>query len=161
MMQGDLIEMLEKDEIDILIHQTNCHQTLGEGRASGIAGALGKQYPELLEYDLTYNKGDINQLGEYAICPVTTKSGKTKYVVNCYSQYMYGPVYGTSPTSYMAMQYALHNINTALLTILPTHPRAGTYMLGCSLGGAKWSVVEQILTNCLTNLDELLIVIKD
>ena len=85
--QGNLIELLETDEIDFLIHQTNCFQTIGKRSASGIAKAIGEKYEPVVQADLSYDEGDINQLGKYIVIPVLTESGKQKYIVNLYSQY--------------------------------------------------------------------------
>lgn len=153
---GNLVEMLENDETDMVIHQTNCFQTLGEGISSGIARALADQYPELKENELkAFKKGDINQLGKILINTVTTKSGKKKTVVNCYSQYYYGLVHGTSPTSYSAMEQCLKDLN---LSLVGTDLRISTYQLGCTRGGADWNIVKDILLTTLTELNSLDIV---
>ena len=51
--QGNLIELLETDEIDFLIHQTNCFQTIGKRSASGIAKAIGEKYEPVVQADLS------------------------------------------------------------------------------------------------------------
>ena len=158
--EGNLITMLENDEVDVVVHQTNCFKTLGEGVSSGIARALGDTYNEVMQADLQYTKGDINQLGQIMIVPITTKSGLKKYIVNCYSQYNYGLVNDTSPTSYLAMQTALTTLNQEIHNSGAKGLRFATYQLGCNRGGADWNVVSSILKNTLTTLDRLLIVEK-
>lgn len=149
--QGNLIELLENDEIDVLIHQTNCFQTMGKQSASGIAKALGEKYEAVALADLTYKEGDINQLGKYIVVPVTTESGEQKLIVNLYSQYAYGNMYGT-PTSYSAMRTGLKNLSNYLRKTYGTSLRIGTYPLGCFRGGADWSKVEPIIQKHLVDV---------
>ena len=150
---GDLIAMLESDDIDVLIHSCNCFQTIGKRSASGIAAAIGQAYEEVVQADLTYTEGDINQLGKFLLIPVLTKSGKTKHIVNLYSQYLYGGMYGV-PTSYSAMAKGLANLAYVLPAALGKDIRIGTYQLGCNRGGADWSLVEPILKKHLTNISK-------
>lgn len=155
---GNLIEMLENDEIDILIHQCNCFQSLGEGISSGIARAIGDRYPETMEADLTYSKGDINQLGKYIIVPITTRSGLTKHIVNVYSQYDYGLKNGV-PTHYEAMRIALEHLAFELESLHALSFRYGTYLLGTNRGGANKEKVANIMRETLKSLDNLTITV--
>ena len=149
--QGNLIDLLENDEIDFLIHQTNCFQTIGKRSASGIAKAIGEKYEPVVQADLSYQEGDINQLGKYLVIPVLTASGKQKYIVNLYSQYLYGNMYG-SPTSYAAMRSGLKNLSNYLRKTYGTSIRVGTYKIGCTRGGADWTKVEPILDKHLVSV---------
>ena len=142
--QGNLIDLLENDEIDFLIHQTNCFQTIGKRSASGIAKAIGEKYEPVVQADLSYQEGDINQLGKYLVIPVLTASGKQKYIVNLYSQYLYGGIYG-SPTSYAAMRSGMKNLSNYLRKTYGTSIRIGTYWLGTSRGGADINIVKPIM----------------
>lgn len=142
--QGNLIDLLENDEIDFLIHQTNCFQTIGKRSASGIAKAIGEKYEPVVQADLSYQEGDINQLGKYLVIPVLTASGKQKYIVNLYSQYLYGGMYG-APTSYAAMRSGLKNLSNYLRKTYGTSIRIGTYWLGTSRGGADINIVKPIM----------------
>lgn len=149
--QGNLIDLLENDEIDFLIHQTNCFQTIGKRSASGIAKAIGEKYEPVVQADLSYQEGDINQLGKYLVIPVLTASGKQKYIVNLYSQYLYGSMYG-SPTSYAAMRSGMKNLSNYLRKTYGTSIRVGTYKIGCTRGGADWTKVEPILDKHLVSV---------
>ena len=149
--KGDLIQMLEDDTIDVLIHSCNCFQTIGKRSASGIAKAIGEKYEPVVQADLSYQEGDINQLGKYLVIPVLTASGKQKYIVNLYSQYLYGSMYG-SPTSYAAMRSGLKNLSNYLRKTYGTSIRVGTYKIGCTRGGADWTKVEPILEKHLVSV---------
>lgn len=147
---GDLLELLEEDKVDLIIHQTNCFQTLGKGTASGIAAAIGNIYPETKEADLSYKEGDINQLGKFIICPVKLVNSKDsgKLVVNLYSQYHPGPIHGV-PTHYGAMASGLTN----LANTLPKNTRIGLYLLGTNRGGACKNKVMEIITSTLKDFN--------
>ena len=141
---GNPIALPETAAPDFLIHQTNCFQTIGKRSASGIAKAIGEKYEPVVQADLSYDEGDINQLGKYIVIPVLTESGKQKYIVNLYSQYLYGGLYGT-PTSYTAMRSGLKNLSNYLRKTYGTSIRIGTYWLGTSRGGADINIVKPIM----------------
>lgn len=146
--KGNLIELLESGEIDVLLHQTNCLGTISKQCSSGIAGVL-QQYPEVVQADSTYIPGDINQLGKYILIPITTKSGKKAYICNIYSQYTVGLQNGTSPTSYLAMRAALKNASFAIRKELGKDAKIGMPQVGCGLGRADWNIVQEIIKNTL------------
>ena len=146
--KGNLIELLESGEIDVLLHQTNCLGTISKQCSSGIAGVL-QQYPEVVEADSTYIPGDINQLGKYILIPITTKSGKKAYICNIYSQYTVGLQNGTSPTSYLSMRAALKNASFAIRKELGKDAKIGMPQVGCGLGRADWNIVQEIIKNTL------------
>ena len=146
--KGNLIELLESGEIDVLLHQTNCLGTISKQCSSGIAGVL-EQYPEVVEADSTYIPGDINQLGKYILIPIITNSGKKAYICNIYSQYTVGLQNGTSPTSYLAMRAALKNASFAIRKELGKDAKIGMPQVGCGLGRADWNIVQEIIENSL------------
>ena len=146
--KGNLVQLLEDGEIDLLIHQTNCLGTISKQCSSGIAGVL-QQYPEVVEADSTYIPGDINQLGKYILIPIITNSGKKAYICNIYSQYTVGLQNGTSPTSYLAMRAALKNASFAIRKELGKDAKIGTYPIGCGLGRADKEIVMNIIENTL------------
>ena len=146
--KGNLVDLLENGEIDLIIHQLNCLGTMAKKCSSGLAGVL-QQYPEVVEADSTYIPGDINQLGKYILVPITTKSGKKAYVCNIYSQYTVGLQNGTSPTSYLAMRAALKNASFAIRKELGKDAKIGIPQIGCGLGRADWNIVQEIIKNTL------------
>ena len=152
--KGNLIDLLENDEIDVLIMQANCLGTMYKKCSAGLARAL-EQYPEVCEADGTYTAGDINQLGKFIIVPIKTKSGLDKLIVNVYSQYTVGLQNGTSPTSYLAMKNALKNLCHVLNKNYNTNGklRCGSYLLGTGLGRADPEKVSEIMTQTLKGLN--------
>ena len=146
--KGNLIDLLENGEIDLIIHQLNCLGTISKQCSAGIASVLEK-YPEVATADGTYTPGDINQLGKYILIPITTKSGRKAYICNIYSQYTVGLQNGTSPTSYLAMRAALKNASFAIRKELGKDAKIGMPQVGCGLGRADWNIVQEIIENSL------------
>ena len=140
---GNLIELFQQGEFDIIIHACNCFNTMG----AGIAAVIAQQYPEVEAADQATRIGDINKLG--SSIPVETKDG---IVVNLYTQYSTGMRFGV-PTSYLALHEGLRALAKQY-----KGKRIGTYQLGCNRGGADWAVVRNILVNTLCHQNDVTIV---
>jgi len=54
--EGDIFKTDPRTRI--IVHQANCFNTLADGTASGIAGIIGKLYPEAKAADAKTEKGD-------------------------------------------------------------------------------------------------------
>lgn len=141
---GNLVELFKQGKYNVLIHQTNCQHTIAENRATGIAGVLMKEFPDLKLLDAEEPKGDINRLGQLSILSLPND----KYIINAYSQYNYGLVNGTIPTSYLAVDACFAEIDFVLREKMSTSnfiPRIGTYKIGCNRGGADWNRIRSII----------------
>lgn len=146
--KGNLVELLENGEIDVIIHQCNCLNTMHNQVSAGIAGVLEK-YPEVAAADGTYIRGDINQLGKFILIPIITNSGKKAYICNLYSQYLIGLQNNTTPTSYSAMKTGLKNAAYAIKKEIGESAKIGTYPIGCGFGRADKEIVMNIIENTL------------
>lgn len=146
--KGNLAELLENGEIDVIIHQCNCLNTMHNQVSAGIAGVLEK-YPEVAAADGTYIRGDINQLGKFILIPIITNSGKKAYICNLYSQYLTGLQNNTTPTSYSAMKTGLKNAAYSIKKEIGENAKIGTYFLGTGLGRADKNIVTEIIENSL------------
>lgn len=140
---GNLIELFQQKQFDLIIHACNCFNTMGAGIALGIA----QEYPEVESADKATSVGNINKLGTFEA--VETKDG---IVINLYTQYSTGMRFGV-PTSYLALREGLCNIAKQY-----KGKRIGTYQLGCNRGGADWAVVRNILVNTLCHQNDVTIV---
>jgi O-acetyl-ADP-ribose deacetylase (regulator of RNase III) len=127
--------------VDIIVHQANCHHTMG----SGIARAIREKWPVVYEADCkTTLLGDKKKLGTCSIAKIDDASSRIKYVFNLYGQFNYGT--NARQTNYEAFYRGLefiknHVTNTNLVIGIP-------YKIGCRLGGGSWRV-------CKTMIDDV------
>jgi O-acetyl-ADP-ribose deacetylase (regulator of RNase III) len=80
--KGDLLNLAEDGEFDIVVQGCNCFCTMG----SGIARQIREHYPDAYASDLHTVAGDIDKLGNYSIG--RSSYIKTKFaIVNAYTQF--------------------------------------------------------------------------
>ena len=126
---------LLNENVDVIIHQANCFNTMG----SGIAKQIREKYPEAYEVDCKTKRGDMNKFGSFSY----THTNDKKIIINMYSQYRYG--YGEKHTDYDAMNKALPNIIKFIETKVKKDANVGIpKKLGCVLGGGDWNIVKEI-----------------
>lgn len=77
---GNLIDLAEDGDFDVIIQGCNCQNTMG----SGIAKEIRSRYPQAYEADLMTKKGDRNKLGTYSVANTLDF-----LIINCYTQYDY------------------------------------------------------------------------
>lgn len=77
--KGNLIDLAEHGEFDIIVQGCNCFETMG----SGIAKEIKKRYPAAYDADVKYSSaGDYHKLGDYSVM-----LGKQFNIINAYTQY--------------------------------------------------------------------------
>lgn len=96
-MKGNLLDLAENGEFNIIIHGCNCHNTMG----SGIAREIRERYPEAYLVDQGTAKGDRDKLGRYTVAPTENFA-----IVNAYTQYDFMPR-GQDHFEYTAFQQIL------------------------------------------------------
>lgn len=123
--------------IDILVHQCNCHHTMG----AGIAKILSDKWPIVNEVDIkTTLKGDKTKLGTCSIATINDPNCRIKYVYNMYAQFRYGKGrYTNYEAFYRGLEFVKqHTANTALVIGFP-------YKIGCRSAGGSWRVVKTMI----------------
>ena len=81
-MTGNLLDLAEDGEFNVIVHGCNCHHTMG----SGIAREIRERYPQAYEADLTTKKSDRSKLGTY-----TAAEADDFIIINAYTQYDFMP----------------------------------------------------------------------
>lgn len=81
--KGNLLDLAEAGEFDVIVHGCNCQNIMG----SGIAKEIRERYPVAWMKDQKSKAGDPNKLGAFSW--VKTKPGFI--IVNAYTQYHYLP----------------------------------------------------------------------
>lgn len=150
---GNLLNLAEQDQFDIIVHGCNCFNTMG----SGIAKQIKDRYPKAYTVDQLTTRGDVDKLGKITEAYVNGESvqqiaphvrglhlkpfGFT--VINAYTQYKYGSPEGDC--DYAAIRSAftqiklLHDMNTQ------APPRIGIPQIGAGLAGGNWNAIESII----------------
>lgn len=88
--QGNLIDLAEQGEFNVIIHGCNCQNTMG----SGIAGELRSRYPEAYAADCRASQQGLNKPGLFSFTEVVKwfPDRFQKFtVVNAYTQQHYLP----------------------------------------------------------------------
>jgi len=76
--KGNLLDLAEAGEFNIIVHGCNCFHTMG----GGIAKEIKQRYPYAYYADLTTKRGDRSKLGTYSVM-----LGKRFNIINAYTQY--------------------------------------------------------------------------
>lgn len=90
--KGNLIDLAEQGEFDVIVHGCNCLNTMG----SGIAKEIRERYPAAYEADTTLTlklQDDTNSQVQKLGCYTThLVNGEHKFlIVNAYTQVMFSP----------------------------------------------------------------------
>jgi O-acetyl-ADP-ribose deacetylase (regulator of RNase III) len=79
--KGNLLDLAEAGEFDVIVQGCNCFNTMG----GGIAREIRERYSEAAIADDRTEKGDYTKLGNWTECEVGEKNRFT--ILNCYTQY--------------------------------------------------------------------------
>lgn len=81
--KGNLLDMAEKGDFELIIQGCNCFNTMG----GGIAREIRERYPYVAEVDALTTKGDYNKLGNYTKNVVVVNKEHSFVVINAYTQF--------------------------------------------------------------------------
>ena len=127
--KGNLLDLAEAGEFDVVVQGCNCFNTMG----GGIAREIRERYLMVALVDNETEKGDYNKLGNYT----TAFTGKF-LIVNAYTQYNMSQ--GTDVFEYTAFDLLCQKLHKAYGT-----KRIGLPYIGMGLaGGNKDVILEQI-----------------
>ena len=123
--EGNLLDLAESGEFDIIVQGCNCFNTMG----GGIAREIRERYPVAAIVDNETLKGDYNKLGNYT----TAFTGKF-LIVNAYTQYNMSQ--GTDVFEYAAFQLILEK-----LSFVYPGKRFGLPYIGMGLAGGDKDII--------------------
>ena len=130
--KGNLLDLAEAGEFDIVVQGCNCFNTMG----GGIAREIRERYPVVASVDMATLRGDYRKLGTWTECDAGEKSRFT--VINAYTQYNMSQ--GTDVFEYTAFELILQKLCHAYGDL-----RIGLPYIGMGLaGGDKNVILEQI-----------------
>lgn len=141
--KGNIIELFNNGEYEILIHGCNCFHTMGRG----LALALRQRWPEVYEADQTSVCGDYDKLGKYTIATLSD----SREVYNLYSQYRYGRK--DVQISYAAIEEGLKSIAAQLKENDDEDKRIIMPLIGATNGGADPIFIKQVILSIFGDLN--------
>lgn len=136
--KGDLIDLINKNHFDIIVHGCNCFCTMG----SGFAKLIKENFHEAYLEDLKTIKGDMGKLGNYSkIECIRNNRIKPIIIVNAYTQYRYGR--NKMHTDYNAILSVFKRISNDFNKNMEiAYPK-----IGAGLGGGDWNIISNIIDN--------------
>jgi O-acetyl-ADP-ribose deacetylase (regulator of RNase III) len=102
--KGNLLDLAEAGEFDIVVQGCNCFNTMG----GGIAREIRERYPHIAEVDAKTQRGDYNKLGNYTKGVVNVSDDRGFIIINAYTQYDMST--GEDVFEYTAFQLILQKI---------------------------------------------------
>ena len=129
--KGNLLDLAEAGEFDIIVQGCNCFNTMG----GGIAREIRERYPYVAEVDSKTVRGDYTKLGTWTQENVILKNGTVTFdIINAYTQYNMSQ--GTDVFEYTAFQLILEK-----LTFVYPGKRFGLPYIGMGLAGGDKDVI--------------------
>jgi O-acetyl-ADP-ribose deacetylase (regulator of RNase III) len=143
--KGDLLDLFDQGEFDIIAHGCNCKNIMG----AGIAAQIEERYPEVFYADMYYSlKIGTSRLGNGNIVPIK-KLNHEKFIANCYTQVNPG-----ANADLTAIRLCLKKLAYAV----PTHYKIGLPLIGCGYGGLKFEDVKPIIQEELKDFDVTVVI---
>ena len=146
--QGDLIQLAQDGEFDLIVHGCNCFATMGAGIAKGIKAT----FPEAYEADLTTPRGEQTKLGTCSFAEVT-RNGRSLVVVNAYTQFDWRG--SGQKLDYEAVRSCMRWIRQRF-----GGKRIGLPKLGAGLAGGDWPTIAAIMEEELAGENIMLVEFK-
>lgn len=157
--KGNLIDLAEQGEIDILVHGCNCFCRM----KSGIAKEITDRYPQVAELDAKTEVGLKDKLGTIGKIYIPAyKDLHDFYIVNAYTQYLYGRDKSVRYVDYDAVQSCFRKIADQVKFLgLEEQYTIGYPKIGCGLANGDWKIVSKIIDKELDGLDHVLVELPD
>lgn len=145
--KGDLIQMVQVGEFDIIVHGANIHNTMG----SGIAASIRTHLPAMWGADQATKAGDIRKLGHFSVAQLVeyeTQTGNPfidrPFGINLYTQATMGGA--GDHVDYEGLERGLYALNM-MFAEYPVQPKIGIPKIGAGLGGGNWGRIEEIINS--------------
>jgi O-acetyl-ADP-ribose deacetylase (regulator of RNase III) len=134
--EGNLLDMAEKGDFDVIVQGCNCFNTMG----GGIARQIRDRYPEVANVDNKTVRGDYNKLGNWTSETVIRNNGLVVFeVINAYTQY-------SMSRGDDVFEYAAFNLILQKLFYRYHNKRIGFPYIGMGLAGGDSDVIINSLT---------------
>lgn len=146
--EGDLLELFEKGELDVIAHGCNCRTLMG----AGIALQIKKKYPAVFEADGRYALKDMDRLGNYSYMYVRREEAGFGLIFNLYTQYNPG-----KNLDYAALKLALQKLGNIYKG---SDSKIGLPLIGCGIAGGNWETVQNMIKTLLADCNVIIVKYK-
>ena len=145
--EGDLLELFDRDEFEVIGHGCNCRNIMG----AGIAKQIKERYPDVFYADRHwYMDYGVSRLGNGLFVPIQPAKG----ISNLYTQVEPGP-----NADIDALKLAIRKMGVFLNPVNKKFPiRIGLPQIGCGIGGLKWKDVKPIIQEELKDFDVTVVI---
>lgn len=131
--KGNLLDLAEAGEFDVVVQGCNCFNTMG----GGIAREIRDRYPVAHAADAATTRGDYNKLGTWSV-GLNDLTDRRFLIINAYTQYEMSR--GTDVFEYVAFNLILQKLLHAY-----GDKQIGFPYIGCGLaGGDSDYIIQQI-----------------
>lgn len=130
--KGDIIDLADTGNYDLIAHGCNCFCTMGKG----VALAIAKAYPDAARVDRDTAYGDRNKLGTYTYA---VDDCHRLFIFNLYSQYRYG--FATKRLKffdYNAFEACLIRVKEFIINEHSQNFRILIPLIGSGYAGGSW-----------------------
>lgn len=143
--------LLLSKEVDVIVHQANCHSTMGKGIAKDIREMFPGAYQADCRYYPTSPESKLGKIS-YAICP-HPRFGTNVVVANLYGQLDYWKVgqprdrvWTNYDAVYRGFEMLFDEPVSILVEDMGITPRIGIpFMMGCGLANGDWNEITRIV----------------
>jgi len=125
--KGNLLDLAEAGEFDVIVQGCNCFNTMG----GGIAKEIANRYPQAMFVDADTDRGDYNKLGNWT--QAWAHVGHFE-IINAYTQY-------TTSNTEDVFEYAAFALILQKLEKAYGNKRIGLPYIGMGLAGGKKEVI--------------------
>lgn len=136
---GNLIQLADQGNFDVIIHGCNAFTTM----SGGIAAAIAHRAPQAFVVDCKTKKGDRTKMGTYTrsfVCDANAIKGYT--IINAYTQYTFWD--RNDMLDYVALKTVFEKIKQDYDSTVNI-PRIGIPLIGAGLACGDWDEIEAII----------------
>ncbi len=134
--EGDLVQLANRGEVDVMIHGVNCQGKMN----SGIAKSVRETFPEAYTSYMKHKAGTRSLLGQLDIVDVE-RAGKSVKIINAFTQFNYGRDADVLYADYEAIRKAFK----AIATQFDRKCKIGVPRIGAGLANGCWMTISNII----------------
>ena len=127
--KGNLLDLAEAGEFDIVVQGCNCFNTMG----GGVAREIAERYPLAAAMDMETTRGDYTKLGSWTV-GLNDLTDRRFLIINAYTQYNMSK--GEDVFEYTAFQLILEKLEHEFPT-----SRIGLPYIGMGLAGGNKDII--------------------